>query len=730
MKKILWVVTFVFMVCGIFVLPALNAEALDNGLAKTPPMGWNSWNIFHGNINETQIKQIADAMVSSGMRDAGYVYLNLDDNWMANPARDSNGNLRADPTRFPNGIKALADYVHSKGLKLGIYGCRGTMTCMNIPQSGSHGYEQRDANTFASWGIDYLKYDNCNIPNGSNMKTDYQKMQTALANCGRPIVYSICAWGYQDWMPATGNLWRTCGDITDKWDNGNDWFRGIINAIDDNAKYTNSAAPGAWNDPDMLEIGNGGCTTEEYRTQFSMWSIMASPLIAGNDIRTMSQTTKDILLNKEVIAVNQDAAGIQGSRVKSGNGLEVWCKPLGTKAGSTKAVALLNRNSSTASITVNWSDVGLTGSVWVRDLWAKADKGSFNGSYTASVPAHGTVMLKVSSSPISDSGQVSAFAKIEAENFDIQSGVQTETCTEGGLNVGYIENGDYTVYKNIDFGGGALSFQARVATSTQGGNIEVRLGGIDGKLVGTCPVGTTDGFQNWVDVSCKISGASGKHDLYLKFTGGSGYLFNVNWFQFTQSAFSRIEAESYSSLSSSTIEIADTPDGGKSLAYIENGNYALYGKVDFGSGAKLFKAKVASAGGTTIEIRLGSPSGTLIGTLPVVSTGGWNVYQEQSCNIDNVSGLKDVYIMFKGSVNLDCFSFAEEVGPDPVALGDLNSDGEINSVDFLLMKKHILELELLADPACADLDGSGEVNTLDLLLLKQYLLGIIDKFPG
>jgi alpha-galactosidase len=374
---------------------AYRVAALNNGLAKTPPMGWNSWNVFHGDINETQIKQIADAMVSSGMKDAGYVYLNLDDNWMANPARDANGNLKGDTTRFPSGMKALGDYIHSKGLKFGIYGCRGTMTCMNVSKSGSYGNEQRDANTFASWGVDYLKYDNCNTV--GNMQTDYQNMQSALANCGRSIVFSICAWGYQSWMPAIGNLWRTTGDITDKWDNGTNWIKGIINVVDGNAGYASSAAPGAWNDPDMLEIGNGGCTTEEYRTQMSMWSIMAAPLIAGNDIRTMSQTTKDILLNSEVIAVDQDPAGIQGTKVSASNGLEVWCKPLGSANGTTKAVALLNRNGTAASITVKFADIGLSGTVTVRDLWAKADRGSFSGSYTMTVPPHGTGLLKITS---------------------------------------------------------------------------------------------------------------------------------------------------------------------------------------------------------------------------------------------------------------------------------------------------------------------------------------------
>jgi alpha-galactosidase len=395
MKNLTKIWLVVIFAIGVFFtsLPAFQVTALNNGLAKTPPMGWNSWNVFQGNINETQIKQIADAMVSSGMKDAGYVYLNLDDNWMANPARDASGNLRCDPTRFPGGMKALGDYIHSKGLKFGIYGCRGTMTCMNVSQSGSYGNEQRDANTFASWGVDYLKYDNCNAV--GNMQNDYQKMQSALANCGRPIVFSICAWQYQSWMPATGNLWRVSPDITDKWDNGTNYFKGIINAIDANAGYAGSAEPGAWNDPDMLEIGNGGCTAEEYRTQMSMWSIMAAPLIAGNDIRTMSQATKDILLNGEVIAVDQDPAGIQGTRVSAGNGLEVWCKPLGSANGTTKAVALLNRTGAAANITVNFAGIGLSGVVTIRDLWAKVDKGSFSGSYTMSVPSHGAGMLKL-----------------------------------------------------------------------------------------------------------------------------------------------------------------------------------------------------------------------------------------------------------------------------------------------------------------------------------------------
>ncbi len=528
---------------GLFLLSVLTiasagcffqAKALNNGLAKTPPMGWNSWNIFHENINETQIKQIADAIVTSGMRDAGYIYLNLDDNWMAT-SRDANGKLRADPTRFPSGMKALGDYIHSNGLKFGIYGDRGLRTCHHYhagPQgtgSGSYGKEQLDANTFAEWGVDYLKYDNCDPAPNSNQQRDYEKMRDALANCGRDIVFSICAWGYQSWMPSTGNLWRTTGDITDKWDNGNDWFVGIINAIDKNAEYASVAGPGGWNDPDMLEIGNGGCTIEEYRTQMSMWCIMAAPLIAGHDVRKMSQEIKDILLNKEVIAINQDSAGIQGTRVKAANGLEVWCKPMGSINGTKKAVALLNRNQSAKDITVNFSDIGFSDTVTVRDLWAKADRGSFTGSYTMTVPSHGTGLLLISSGPAEP---ISAFTNIEAEHFSLKSGIQTETCSEGGEDIGYIQNGSYAVYKNIDFKDGADSFIARVACDGNGGKIEIRIDSINGTLAGTCEVTETGGWQTWSTTSCSVDTISGEHDLYLLFTGNEGYLFNVNWFRF------------------------------------------------------------------------------------------------------------------------------------------------------------------------------------------------------
>jgi alpha-galactosidase len=374
-----------------FVLFVINANttpvfSLDNGLARTPPMGWNSWNKFGCNVSEQLIKEIADAMVASGMKKAGYRYINIDDCWQV--TRDSSGNIVADPARFPSGIKALADYVHSKGLKLGVYTDAGTMTCEKRP--GSLDHELQDARTYAAWGVDYVKIDWCNTT-GLDPQKQYEKLRDALAQCGRPIVFSICNWGEKQpwkWGPATGNLWRTTGDIQDKW-------ASVLKILDNpNQQHPESAGPGAWNDPDMLEVGNGKMTDTEYRSHFSLWAMMAAPLIAGNDLRTMSQATKDILMNSEVIATDQDPAGKQGSKVKAEAGLEVWSKPL--KQKGAVAVVLFNRTEAAADITGTWSEVGLpAGKAKVRDLWAHVERGAFADSFKANVPPHGVVMLKI-----------------------------------------------------------------------------------------------------------------------------------------------------------------------------------------------------------------------------------------------------------------------------------------------------------------------------------------------
>jgi hypothetical protein len=376
-----------------------DTYAKDDGLARTPPMGWNSWNAFHENINEEQIKQVADVMVSSGMKDAGYQYLNLDDRWMDDDGRDGQGKLYGDSVRFPSGIKALADYVHDLGLKLGVYGDRGTATCANVRDSGSYGKETTDAQTFAEWGVDYLKYDNCNVGSRSSdqaMREDYEKMSAALKASGRPIVFSICAWDWKgEWMANAGHLWRSTGDIGPCFSGCGEWYRNIDQIIDENNLSAQYAGPGHWNDPDMLEVGNSGISNTEAAAHFSMWAIMAAPLIAGNDIRNMSTQTHDILTNKEVIAVDQDPGGIQGTRVADNGDREVWMKPLCNRNGPEKAVALLNRGGSTTNISVSFSDIGVTGTATVRDLWAHEDLGEHQDSFAADVPSHGVVMVKI-----------------------------------------------------------------------------------------------------------------------------------------------------------------------------------------------------------------------------------------------------------------------------------------------------------------------------------------------
>jgi len=279
---------------------------LDNGLGRTPQLGWNSWNHFACNIDEDLIKQTAATIAKSPLKEAGYTYVNMDDCWAK--SRDSNGNVQPDPAKFPSGIKALADYVHSLGLKFGLYSDAGTATCAGRP--GSLGYEKNDANSYASWGVDYLKYDNCNSgPDKPEVR--YPKMRDALNATGRPIFFSMCEWGVDNpatWAAKVGNSWRTTGDISDHWDS-------MLKILDANDLIAEYAAPGGWNDPDMLEVGNGGMTTVEYTSHFSLWALVKSPLLIGCDVNKMTNATLNILTNKEVIAVNQDKLGVQGKRV-------------------------------------------------------------------------------------------------------------------------------------------------------------------------------------------------------------------------------------------------------------------------------------------------------------------------------------------------------------------------------------------------------------------------------
>ncbi|WP_443064025.1 NPCBM/NEW2 domain-containing protein [Streptomyces sp. NBC_00376] len=360
-----------------------------NGLALTPPMGFNNWNSTHcrAEFDESMIKGIADIFVEKGLKAAGYQYVNLDDCW-AKQQRNADGKLEADPQRFPNGIKAVADYVHSKGLKIGIYTSAGTKTCDSAGLPGALGHEFSDAQQFADWGIDYLKYDNCNNQ-GVDAKKRYTTMRDALAATGRPIVYSICEWGENkpwEWAGELGNLWRTTGDINDSWGS-------MLSIMKKNLPLAAAAGPGHWNDPDMLEVGNGGMTDTEYRTHFSMWSVMAAPLLIGSDLRKASAETFEILSNQEVIAVDQDPLGKQGTVLSSVGGRWVVAKEM--RDGS-RAVALFNETGSAQRIATTAAEVGLpeADGYTMRDLW---EHRSYNtaGTLAATVPAHGTVLLRV-----------------------------------------------------------------------------------------------------------------------------------------------------------------------------------------------------------------------------------------------------------------------------------------------------------------------------------------------
>jgi alpha-galactosidase len=368
-------------------LPALR-KLPANGLALTPPMGWNSWNKFRTGINDKLIREIADAMVSSGMKKAGYTFINIDDGWEA--GRDAKGNIQSNE-RFPN-MKALADYVHSKGLKLGIYTSPGPRTCAGF--EGSFNHEAQDARTFAAWGIDYIKYDWCTaarVYKSEQMRAAYQKMGEALQATRRPIVYSLCQYGrehVEQWGAAVGgNLWRTTGDIRDSWDS----MSSI--GFDKQVGLAPYAGPGHWNDPDMLEIGNGGMSDAEYRTHMSLWAMLAAPLIAGNDLRSMTPAIRDILTNAEVLAIDQDPLGQEGKQVSKSGDLEVWARPL---KGGAHAVALFNRGAAAAKITARWSDVGITGQYKLRDLWEHTSRGTADKEYTAEVPSHGVILLRLS----------------------------------------------------------------------------------------------------------------------------------------------------------------------------------------------------------------------------------------------------------------------------------------------------------------------------------------------
>jgi alpha-galactosidase len=384
------------MLTALFIVHSLSS-AQEKKLAATPPMGWNSWNHFAAKIDDATVRAQADAMVSSGMRDAGYVYVNIDDTWEGK--RDAQGSIHSNE-KFPD-MKALSDYVHSKGLKLGIYSSPGPLTCGHY--EGSYQHEDQDAQTYAQWGVDYLKYDLCSVrdtmkatsPEAAHqmMVEAYERMRDALAKTGRPIVFSLCQYGMDavwHWGASVGgNTWRTTEDI-------NDTYQRMEIIGFSQAGLSSYAGPGHWNDPDMLEVGNGGMKPEEYRTHMSLWALLAAPLLAGNDLTTMTPETVALLTNREVIAIDQDPIGKQGDRVSAEGPYEIWAKPL---AGGAKAVGLFNRQDPwmrPSMIKVDFHALGFSGVVHVRDVWQGKNLGTIDGTYKAMVPSHGVVLLRVS----------------------------------------------------------------------------------------------------------------------------------------------------------------------------------------------------------------------------------------------------------------------------------------------------------------------------------------------
>ena len=375
---------------AILIISASSIYAQKKKIALTPPMGWNTWNTFHCDVNEELIKGAADAMVSSGMKDAGYEYVVIDDCWQI--SRDSTGKIVADPEHFPSGIKALADYVHSKGLKFGLYSDVGRMTCQRRP--GSRGYEEIDAKTYEEWGVDYLKYDWCYHGN-LDATTAYETMGNALAALDREIVYSICNWGVKKpwlWAGKTGHLWRTTGDIIPKFSGASlPFFQTVVDIIEKQADLHPYAKPGAWNDPDMMEVGHG-LTQSENRAHMTMWCMMAAPLMAGNDIRELTPDVTKVLTNKEVIAIDQDPLGKQGQRIWNKGGFQIWVKEL--KDGE-KAICFFNRSKKEWNLKPDWASYGVDGSAQLRDLWKHEDIGNAGAVSNITVPSHDVVVFRM-----------------------------------------------------------------------------------------------------------------------------------------------------------------------------------------------------------------------------------------------------------------------------------------------------------------------------------------------
>ncbi len=391
-----------WLLATVLALPSLASAQKFPGLAETPPMGWNSWNTFASKINETLVKETAEAMIKSGMREAGYTYVVLDDTWSLRE-RDAAGNLVADPEKFPSGMKALGDYLHERGFKLGIYSCAGSRTCADYP--GSQGHEFQDALLFASWGVDYLKYDWCNTGT-RDAKEAYLTIRDAIHAAGRPVVLSMCEWGKAkpwEWAEDVGHLWRTSGDIYDSYDGVKMWEMGWKRILDLQSSLVDDwgpnglakyAGPGHWNDPDMLEVGNEGLTIAESRAHFTLWCMLAAPLMAGNDVRHMSPEITAILTNADVLAIDQDPLGKQGYRVlkEDAKGIEIFVKEL---SNGEWAICALNTSNQAQEVTIPWDRLFMvSGRQTLRDVWAQTDVGDNATTTSKHLASHDVLLLR------------------------------------------------------------------------------------------------------------------------------------------------------------------------------------------------------------------------------------------------------------------------------------------------------------------------------------------------
>lgn len=382
------------LACAALAVPTARAEKFE-GLALTPPMGWNTWNTFADKCSDALVRETADAMAANGMRDAGYVYIVIDDCW-ALKERDKDGNIVPDPVKFPYGMKALGDYLHSKGFKFGMYGCAGKTTCAGYP--GGRGHEFQDARLYASWGVDYFKYDWCDHGTANGPET-YRIMSDAIRAAGRPIVFSLCEWGQNKpwlWAEPVGHLWRTTGDIGASYASGgkNKWEHGWKELLDMNVGLEKYAGPGHWNDPDMLEVGNGSMTLAENRAHFSLWCMLAAPLIAGNDVRNMRPEIRAILTNRDVIAIDQDRLGHEGFRYSVDKDKEIWAKELSDKQW---AVCVLNTGPAPAKITVDLRELSfLTEQYYdVTDVWSGRALSNSVEPKTAVLDSHDVMLLRL-----------------------------------------------------------------------------------------------------------------------------------------------------------------------------------------------------------------------------------------------------------------------------------------------------------------------------------------------